>query len=105
MKNLRLVVAAAAFVFTAGTISAQEAPAMAEEAVTEAVATVQGYEAIEISALPEAITAVVGKDFEGATISEAYKDASDNYKLVITAGEESKTVYANAAGEWIEPNE
>ena len=105
MKNLRLVFAAAALVFTAGTMSAQEAPVSAEGTTTEESVAVQSYEAIEVSALPEAVTAAVAKDFEGAEVSEAYKDRGDNYKLVITAGEESKTVYANAAGEWIESNE
>ncbi len=102
MKNFGIVAAIAALVFTTS-ITAQEEVQTTETA--EVVATVGTYEPIEISAIPETVATAVTTDFAGATIAEAYKDEEDNYKLVLTVGEESKTVYANASGEWIEPNE
>ena len=106
MKDLRLIVAAAAFVFSIGSVNAQEEIASIEEGtITENVVAVQGYKVIEVSALPEEVMAALSKDFEGATIIEAFKDDNDHFKLIISIGDESKAVYANAAGEWIESNE
>ena len=88
-------------------MNAQEADMAVTETIdaTEEIVEVGTYEPIEISALPESVTDAVSTDFAGATLAEAYKDEEDNYKLVLTVGEESKTVYTNATGEWIEPNE
>lgn len=104
MKKLVYTVAAAALFFATQNATAQTEATPTEES-TEAVAPTQDYAAIEVSEVPEAVTASVAKDFEGAAISEVHKDGQGNYKLVLTMGEESKTVYANESGEWIEPNE
>lgn len=56
---------------------------------------------IEVSALPEAITAAIQKSFEGATVKEAFQDSEAKlYKVVITISEtEEKTVIYNENGE------
>lgn len=56
---------------------------------------------IEVSALPEAVTAAVAKEFEGSTVKEAFKDEKAGlYKVVITISEsEEKTVIYNEKGE------
>ena len=105
MKNFGLVAAVAALVFTTSVSAQEETKEVAMVETTEVVATVAAYEPIEISALPEAVTTAVATDFAGASITEAYKDEADNFKVVLAVGEESKTVYANASGEWIESNE
>ena len=105
MRNFGLVAAVAALVFTTSVSAQEESKEVAMVETTEVVATVSTYEPIEISALPEAVSTAVATDFAGAVVAEAYKDESDNYKVVLSVGEESKTVYANAAGEWIESNE
>ncbi len=105
MKNFGILTAVAAFVFTTS-ITAQEGGQIAmTDTATEVVTTMEAYEPIEISALPEAVVTAISTEFSGATVAEAYKDKDDNYKVVLTVGEESKTVYADAAGKWIEPNE
>lgn len=56
---------------------------------------------IELTALPEAVTAAVAKEFEGSTIKEAFKDEKAGlYKVVITLSEtEEKTIVYNEKGE------
>jgi len=104
MKKLGVLVAAAALTLTTQ-ITAQDTAEVSAEVTTVASATQEDYAPLEIGELPEAVATAVATDFAGATIAEAYKDAEENYKLVLVVGEESKTVYANAAGEWIESNE
>lgn len=56
---------------------------------------------IEVSALPEAVTAAIAKEYEGATVKEAFQDKEAGlYKVVITVSEkEEKTVVYNEKGE------
>lgn len=104
MKKLNVWVVTAAMVLSTSVGFAQEGLVAMVEAAS-AMSIQAQYETIQIDTVPEAITAAVTADFEGAIIYQAFKDESDNYKLVIAIGEESKTLYANAAAEWIEPNE
>jgi len=70
-------------------------------AVQQAAAT-QGFTEVKTSELPQAIQDAVAKKFEGATVSKAYKNAKDQYKLVLaTADKKEKTVYANSDGQWL----
>lgn len=106
MKRLTYIIAAAALLFSTQTTIAQEDTVeanpvtMSEEFVEQAT-----YKAIEVSDVAAEVIAAVEKDFSGATIAEAYTDEEGNFKLVIVLDKDSKTVYTNAAGEWIEPNE
>jgi len=52
--------------------------------------------------VPEAVTAALAKDHEGATISKAYVNEAKEYKLEVTIGEETAVLYANENGEWIQ---
>ncbi|WP_116694249.1 hypothetical protein [Marixanthomonas spongiae] len=62
----------------------------------------EDYKEIKASELPKPVLEAVAKEFEGATVSKAYKNEQGEYKLVLaTAGMAQKTVYANAQGEWI----
>ena len=63
---------------------------------------VQGFAEVKASELPKPVLKAVAKDFEGAIVSKAYKNAKDQYKLVLkTADSKEKTVYANSEGQWL----
>ena len=63
----------------------------------------QKYEEVKVSELPQPVKDAVAKNFEGATITKAYKSEKGEFKLVIsTADGESQTLHANSKGEWIE---
>ena len=68
----------------------------------QAEAVAQDFKEIKPSELPRTVLEAVAKEFEGATVSKAYKNAKGEYKLVLaTAEKANKTVYANSEGEWI----
>tara|TARA_R110002020_G_scaffold191261_1_gene391079 strand:- start:476 stop:808 length:333 start_codon:yes stop_codon:yes gene_type:complete len=109
MKNLVMTIAVATtMLFATQGISAQEDTdsAMMTKDNSEIVAQ-DTYNEIDTATLPEAVTAAVETDYAGASITEAYKNENDIYKLVLEteAGAEAETVYANAKGEWVEPDE
>jgi len=60
-----------------------------------------GFEAIAIDDLPDAVKKAVDRDYEGASVSEAYMNEHRQYKLILNVEETPKTVYANEKGEWI----
>lgn len=68
---------------------------------TEVTQTEDKFVKIEVSALPEAVTAAIQKSFEGATVKEAFQDSEAKlYKVVITVSEtEEKTVIYKENGE------
>lgn len=59
------------------------------------------FKEISTSDLPAAVTEAVSTDFSGATIAKAYVNQASEYKLILSVDGDSKTVYANATGEWI----
>ncbi|MCT8339541.1 hypothetical protein MG296_05715 [Flavobacteriaceae bacterium TK19130] len=72
-----------------------------DQAITE-LQDIQDFKEIKASELPQPVLESVGKDFEGATVSKAYKNEKGEYKLVLaTEKMGEKTVYANAKGEWL----
>ncbi|OEK08756.1 hypothetical protein A8C32_00315 [Flavivirga aquatica] len=62
----------------------------------------QEFKEITINELPTAVTNAILKDFPSATVSKAYVNNKGQYKLILSIKEESKTVYANEKGEWLE---
>lgn len=107
MKKLSVIITVVAVAFFSQVNAQSEDLAFVAEndLLTEIPENLGTYSPIEIADVPEEVATAVATDFEEATIVEAYVDEESNYKLVLTMGEDSKTVYANAAGEWIEPNE
>ena len=100
------VAAATALLFATQTASAQEKTEEVAMNKTEVQAPVQnGFEAVETSALPEAVTEAVAADKAGSAISEASFNAEKEiYKLVLTAeGTEPETAYITADGTWVKP--
>ncbi len=68
----------------------------------EAVATPQDYKEVKVADVPQEVQDALATDMKGATISKAYINENGEYKLdLATADKKTKTVYANAKGEWI----
>lgn len=105
MKKLMITAVFALATLTATT--AQETASLntkAEATITEATITVanQDYVAVELKEVPQAILKAVSVDFEGATLSKAWKNAKNEYKLeLLTADEKVMSVHANSKGEWL----
>ena len=107
MKKLFFATAIAIGSLTAvnaqSTAIAQADNAEVKQSVEAKQAPVQDFTEIKASELPKAIVASLDKDFKGATVAKAYKNAKNQYKLVIsTADGQKKTVYANSEGQWLE---
>ncbi len=65
----------------------------------------EGFEEISIEKLPTAVVEAVSKDFPDATLSKAFVNEKEQYKLELTVEQETKTVYANKEGNWLEEKE
>ena len=60
------------------------------------------FKEVKVSELPQAITDAVSKDFKDATVTQAYKNAKGEYKIVVSTADGAKrTLLANSKGEWI----
>ncbi|MDG3583059.1 MULTISPECIES: hypothetical protein [Galbibacter] len=99
MKKLVLVSA-----LTLGSFASFAAtPVIFHDGIAEDIYMVQEeYQEIEVAEVPQAITDALAADFPGAEISKAYKNEASEYKLEVTVGEETSTLYANESGEWIQ---
>jgi hypothetical protein len=109
MKKICLtLVAASAMLFSAQTLSAQEA--VETEVSVEATVTQESeYTQVEITDLPAEVQQALERDHEGAVITEAYAkdvEGAKEYKLVVkTAQGEEKHLFADAEGNWIDPDQ
>tara|TARA_R110002051_G_scaffold234092_2_gene295727 strand:- start:18515 stop:18817 length:303 start_codon:yes stop_codon:yes gene_type:complete len=99
MKKLIL---ASVFTFVGLTAFAQEnETAMAATEVIEA--TQDGFEAIELDKLPEAVSAAITKSYPTATVDKAFVNDKMQYKLEVSLEDGTKgTLYADKDGNWIE---
>lgn len=106
MKKLSLtIVAVAAMLFSVQNVKAQ---VTGEEETTQEqeMYAQEEWKMVQAVELPAEVQAATERDFAGATISEAYvadKEGIQTYKIVLTTLEgESKKLYADAKGNWIE---
>lgn len=84
------------------TAFAQEGENLIAQATEVAVAQ-DDFSAIEISELPEAVTNAVSTNYPSATISKAYVNQEEQYKLEVTLEDGTTgTLYADKDGNWIE---
>ncbi|WP_438425976.1 hypothetical protein [Aquimarina macrocephali] len=104
MKKISIIAAICVVLFSFQTVSAQEVEEALPITKTEASTNQEDYKQVKIDKLSEIIKAAVEKDFPEASISEAYTDKIGNYKLILTIGNDTKTVYTNARGEWFDPS-
>lgn len=104
MKKICLSgLAATALFFSVETATAQVYEETSSEQQTEQK---KDMEQIQVEELPNGVQQAVERDFQGATISEAYvkeKEGETKYKVVITTLQgETRELYADAQGNWIE---
>lgn len=109
MKKLMIVpVLALGLLFTTN-VTAQEARLAEKETAMLTVEKTEQetqkqekkFTKIEANQLPEAVRTAVARDFEGATVAEAHvSEDRTTYKLVVNVGNERKTLYADANGNW-----
>lgn len=59
------------------------------------------FKEIAPSEVAKPVLEAVARDFKGATIQRAFINEKKEYKLELTLGEVTKTVYADANGNWI----
>ena len=115
MKKLILTFGAIGLFFT--TTQAQVAETTTEtssEAYTEANSEVgmqkaeDGFEKIELTEVPAAVTEAISRDFADAGTQEAWvkeKEGKKIYKIKLNVNGEEKKVYADAEGNWIDMKE
>ena len=106
MKKLGLTFAAIGLFFaTASQAQDVEATTTTEtEVVSETAVQTDDFKKVEVSELPEAVTAAIAADYEEATTQEAYvkeKDGKLIYKIKLDVNGEVKKVYVDAEGNWI----
>ena len=59
----------------------------------------EGY--IEVETVPDAVKKALEAAYPGAVLGKAYINEKKEYKLEITVKDQKATVYADAAGNWI----
>lgn len=107
MKKVCLtLVVAAATVFSVNTVSAQVYEEGSTQETAKQETQKEEMQQIEVGEVPDEVQQSVERDFQGATVSEAYKkdkDGEAKYKVVITTLQgETKELYADAQGNWID---
>jgi len=60
---------------------------------------------IALENLPETITATMAKDFPEATLSKAYINSNEQYKLEFTMDDTENIVYADKDGNWLKESD
>lgn len=88
-------------------VEADNAVEMDADVETQA-AVQQDYQSIDVAALPQAVKDAVMTDFDGAVTDEAWvkeKDGTKTYKLSLSIDGDTKIVYADEKGNWVEDDE
>jgi hypothetical protein len=96
MKNLFL---SAAIVLGSLTSFASTAPIT--NTIVKNISIEDGYTEIKVTELPSTVTEALKKVQPDAVITKAYKNEKNEYKLEITVGNKTESLYANADGTWI----
>ncbi|MDO6759681.1 hypothetical protein Q4566_05665 [Tamlana sp. 2_MG-2023] len=67
----------------------------------EVVVINESFKEISVNQLPSAVVSAVKQNFASATISNAYVNSSEQYKLTISMDGSENTVYADKDGNWL----
>ena len=59
------------------------------------------FKEIKPTDIAQPVKDAIKRDFADATVSNAYVNEKNEYKLVLSMGDDSKTVYADAKGNWL----
>lgn len=98
LKNMKKTIVAAAIVLGSLTAFATTPVQIASNQYT---LTQEEFTEIGTDKLPEAVLKATEKTHPGASITKAYINKENQYKLEITVKDQSATVYADADGNWI----
>ncbi|WP_224485081.1 PepSY-like domain-containing protein [Robertkochia aurantiaca] len=103
MKKLVLVSAVA----LGGFVSFAATPVVFHDGIAEDIyedvyMVQEEYTEVSVDEVPQAVKDALANDFPGAEIAKAHKNEANEYKLEVTMGEETATLYANENGEWIQ---
>ncbi len=104
MKKLGLILSAIGLFFTAAQAQVEGEVQAEVEVEKELVLEGDEFEKIEVSALPEAVTAAILTQFPEAVTTEAFVKQDDEeaiYKVKLDLKGQMKKVYLDAAGNWI----
>lgn len=78
-------------------------PQPSHNALIGSVITVGDFEEIAVADVPAAVTDALKADHAGATITKAYKNDQDQYKLEVAMTDGSTaTLYADSEGKWLD---
>ena len=106
MKKLGMtLMAATAMFFTVQTASAQ-VEGQDRTTMEQRTQQQEDYQQVEVSELPSEVQQAVERDFQGSTVSEAHvrdQQGEKSYKIVISTQDgQSRELYADAQGNWID---
>lgn len=103
MKNLVLAAVLSLGSLTAFAQDANDVNNEVQKEATSIAATQDNFNEVATSDLPEAVTAVVGKNYPTAKINKAYVNDAKQYKLEVALQDgTSGTLYADEKGNWID---
>lgn len=102
MKIMKKLFFVAVLSFGSLTVFAQAGGDVAQATTQTAIAQ-DDFTEIEASDLPKAVTTAVSKDYPSGTISKAYVNKQEQYKLEVSLEDGTTgTLYADKDGNWIE---
>ncbi|MCG1036191.1 hypothetical protein [Polaribacter sargassicola] len=63
------------------------------------------FKEINLKELPAAVTDAILKDFAAGTVTKAYVNTSEQYKISMIVDEKEKVVFADKEGKWLKEEE
>lgn len=81
-----------------GSMTAFATPTVATIQTNTIVNIQDEFTEITLDVLPEAVKTTIANSFDNAKIDKAYTNENKEYKLDITIGEKSYTIYTDAEG-------
>jgi hypothetical protein len=97
MKNLFL---SAAIVL--GTLTTFASVTPKTNTTVKEISVQDEYTEIKVEELPSAISDALKKAYPDAVLNKVYKNASSQYRLDVTVGDKTGSLFANADGTWIQ---
>ncbi|TDQ22798.1 hypothetical protein [Tenacibaculum caenipelagi] len=100
MKKLILAAAILAGVSTYATINNTTSPINSVYTIID-----NDFQEVALDKLPTAIVESVKKNFPKATLSKAFVNEKEQYKLEISVDNKNQTLYADKEGNWLDEKE
>lgn len=97
MKKIFLLFALALVSFTSFALNQVKSTAIP----TAISLSQEEFEEINPSEIAQPVKDALKRDFAEATVSNAYVNEKEEYKLVLLIGEKKETIYADASGKWL----